>query len=582
MIKTSSSVIETPLLRAQNMPMRAQSWPHFRGSLVAVFAARALPLAILILAGLWGSAPLAQAQGDSPADSETAIHGAVRDTNGKPMPGSVVTLSQSQGATRREATADTGGHFDFQNIKPANYSLQAEWHGQRSLAVQIEASTDSSANVVTLVIAAAAGTPRGATGDKTAAMEFADEPSFTIAGVTDWTAVGGHGSDANLRTSETLARQTSLMQDTETQHRLPGLPAESPEARESETELREALTKAPRSFRANHALGDFLLRAGHAQESVPLLQAADRIDPANRDNGYELVLAYKMTGDLTHAREQADRLLHAGTDGNAHRILGEIDEAQGDPLNAVREFEAAARVDPNEENYFSWGSELLLHRAIWQAKEVFEKGAAAYPKSSRMNTGLGASLFAGAMYEQAAQRLCVASDLNPAAPEPYEILGKVDAVAPDPLPCIETRLARFATLQPSNSEADYLYAAAILRRRTAAADDPQTQHAEKLLTQAIALDAHCGEAYLQLGILSSSRHDTSAALGFFEKAVAAKPELGDAHYRLAVAYDRLGEKGKAQQEFALHDAIEKEQAAAVEKQRHEIKQFEVASRPEKN
>ncbi len=39
-------------------------------------------------------------------------------------------------------------------------------------------------------------------------MEFADQPNFTVAGVTDWTAVGGHGSDASLRTSEALARET--------------------------------------------------------------------------------------------------------------------------------------------------------------------------------------------------------------------------------------------------------------------------------------------------------------------------------------------------------------------------------------
>lgn len=531
---------------------------------------------------LWNAA-LVQAQSGASADSETAIHGAVRDTKGRPLAGASVTLSSSDDASSRESTADAAGLFDFQSVKPGKYSLQANWHGQRSIAMQIDAARDSSANTVNLVIALAPGTPRRPpTSDKEAAMEFADEPSFTIAGVTDWTAVGGHGSDANLRTSETLARQTALMQDAKTQRRLPGLPAEDAEAGKSEAELREAVAKEPQSFRANRELGDFLLRAGHAQESIAPLQAADRVAPADRSNAYELALAYKMAGDLTRARTQAERLLHAAADGNAHRILGEIDEAQGDPLNAVREFEAAVRVEASEENYFAWGSELLLHRAIWQAKAVFEKGTAAYPKSSRMITGLGASLFAGALYEQAAQRLCEASDLSPDDPQPYEILGKVDAVAPDPLPCIETRLARFAELQPSSSEANYLYAAAILRRHPAGADDATTQQAKALLTRAVALDAHCGEAYLQLGMLSSSRHDTSAAVAFYEKAVAAKPELGDAHYRLAVAYDRLGEKDKAQQEFALHDAIEKEQAAAVEKQRHEIKQFEVASQPEKN
>ncbi|MFC5864530.1 carboxypeptidase regulatory-like domain-containing protein [Acidicapsa dinghuensis] len=542
-----------------------------------------LLLAILLTIASLDKQALAQARTDGTKDRQTAIHGAVRDTRGTPLPEAVVTLTQPESTAPRQTTSDAAGNFDFRDIKPAKYSVQAEWHGQRSTAQEIDASSDSESNVVTLVIAVAPNIPhKSSANEKAAAMEFADEPDFKIAGVTDWTAVGGHGSDANLRTSETLARQTVLMQDSHAQYRLPGLTEENPEAGKSEAELRAAVSQDPQSFRTNHELGDFLLRAGRAQESIAPLQAANRIDSADKTNAYELALAYKMAGDLAHAREQTERLLHASADGNAHRLMGEIDEAQNDPLHAVREFEAAVRTNASEENYFAWGSELLLHRAIWQAKAVFEKGAAAYPSSSRMTMGLGASLFAGALYEQAAQRLCEASDLAPSDPEPYEILGKVDAVSPDPLPCIETKLARFVDLQPSSSEANYLYAAALLRRHPAGVNDSSAQHAESLLTRAVTLDSRCGEAYLQLGILSSSHHDMSAAVSFFQKAISAEPELGDAHYRLAVAYDRLGEKDKAQHEFAQHDAIEKEQAAAVEKQRQEIKQFEVAAQPEKN
>jgi len=40
-----------------------------------------------------------------------------------------------------------------------------------------------------------------------------------------------------------------------------------------------------------------------------------------------------------------------------------------------------------------------------------------------------------------------------------------------------------------------------------------------------------------------------------------------------VAYDRTGQQVKANKEFLLHNEIEKQQAAAVERQRREIKQF---------
>ena len=104
--------------------------------------------------------------------------------------------------------------------------------------------------------------------------------------------------------------------------------------------------------------------------------------------------------------------------------------------------------------------------------------------------------------------------------------------------------------------------------------DPQPlQQAQTLLTKAATIDPKCGDAYLQLGILSSSQRDLQKAIGFYTKAIDANPQLGDAHYRLGVAYDRVGETAKARQEFQLHDEIEKQQAAAVESQRREVKQF---------
>ena len=217
-------------------------------------------------------------------------------------------------------------------------------------------------------------------------------------------------------------------------------------------------------------LGDFYLDAGRYAESIPLLQAAYQIDPADHKNEYRLALALKGAGDFSLAREHVLKLLAHGENGDLCRLAGELDEISGDPLAAVHEFERAVRLDPSEENYFEWGGELLLHRAILQAQEVFQDGVKAYPKSVRMLTALGTALFAGAHYEEAAQRLCDASDLSPANPEPYVFMGKIEMVAPNPLACVEERLARFVDLQPRNSLANYYYAMAILKGQTKSAD----------------------------------------------------------------------------------------------------------------
>ena len=253
--------------------------------------------------------------------------------------------------------------------------------------------------------------------------------------------------------------------------------------------------------------------------------------------------------------------------------MGELDEKMGDPLAAVHEDEQAVRLDPSEQNYFAWGSELLLHRAVWQAAEVFRNGAKAHPNSARMLAALGTALFAGARYDEAAASLCSASDLNPADPEPYIFMGRIEMAAPKPLACVEPRLARFVQQQPANALANYLYAMAIWKRQEQAPDEKARQQVESLLTKAVAIDPKCGDAYLQLGILYSSQRHPEKAIGFYTKAIEADPQLGEAHYRLGVAYDRLGMPEKATQEFQQHDEIEKLQAATVERQRREVKQF---------
>jgi tetratricopeptide (TPR) repeat protein len=394
-------------------------------------------------------------------------------------------------------------------------------------------------------------------------MQFADKPDFTIAGVTDWTAVGGHGSDSTLRTSEDLARETLALKP----------PGEAKQAFESETKLRAALAGAPGDFAANHQLGAFYLHAGRYRESIPLLQAAYQADSSNAGNEYDLAAALMGAGDFSLAREHAEKLLAHQDKADLHRLLGELDEKVSDPLAAVHEDEQAVRLDPSEQNYFAWGSELLLHRAVWQAAEVFRQGTRAFPKSARMLTALGTAQFAGALYQDAAASLCAASDLNPADPQPYLFLGRIEMAAPTPLGCVAPRLARLVEQQPQNPLANYLYAMAILKGLPQTSDPKALQQAETLLNRAVTIDPKCADAYLQLGILSSSRQETEKAIGYYTKAIEAQPQLGEAHYRLGVAYDRIGAPEKARQEFQLHDQIEKQQAATVERQRREVKQF---------
>ena len=290
-----------------------------------------------------------------------------------------------------------------------------------------------------------------------------------------------------------------------------------------------------------------------------------------------LAKAYEKAGDASRAREHLHRLSAHSDAGDLHRLAGLVDESLGDPVAAVHELALAARQNPSEQNYFAWGSELLYHRAVWQARDVFEEGARAWPNSARMLAALGAALFAGALYDDAAARLCQAATLEPDNPEPYLFMGRIEIAAPRPLKCVEEKLADFHQREPGNALADYYFAMSLRKQQPPSSDLSVQQQIAGLLHESITADPSCGEAWLELGNLQARSGEYAAAIPLYTKAVDARPQLTDAWYRLGIAYDHTGQRDKAREAFAQHERIEKQQAAEVEKQRREIKQFVVSS-----
>lgn len=500
------------------------------------------------------------------------LRGVVHDSAGKPAQNAHVVLEESGSSKRQETDTDAAGRFTFTSLAKGKFTLTASSGTLRSVPVAVTVSASGELPLINLLLSETVPQP-SATRSASQAMQFADDPDFAIAAVTDWTAAGGHGSDANLRASEALTREAVRLRSDDKGPAASAMRENSRVSKESESELRAAVTKDPKGFEPNFRLGRYYVQANRYKDAIVPLQAAYRADPANYDNEYELAQALNATGDTAQAREHVQHLLAHQPNADLHRMLGEIDEKLGDPLSAVREFREAASENPSEENYFAWGSELLLHRAIWQAKEVFDEGARLFPNSARMLTARGAALFAGALYDQAAQDLCRASDLNPASTAPYEFIGKIEIASPNPLPCVLAKLARFEQLQPTNSLANYYYAMALWKQQDQEKDSQGMERVKDMLTRAVTLDPKCADGYFQLGNLSARQKQWQQAISLYLKAIQANPDLSDAHYRLGVAYERVGEEARAKEQFQLHDSIAREQAAEVQRQRKAVKQF---------
>jgi tetratricopeptide (TPR) repeat protein len=501
----------------------------------------------------------ARAQSQDPAGNATlqgTVQGYVRDSRGRPLANATVFLEFATGtgtlAIQTQIThTDSQGSYRFAALREGTYTLRAEisGYGQATFGPVVLAKKETK----TINLALALPMPSEQPG--TQAPEFYDEPQFTVAGVTQATNSGGHGSDTVLRTTEALAKATASLSEEST-----GSSGATASAA-TEASLRDAVAHEPENFEANRKLGKFLIDNGKAAEAVPYLERASRLNPA---------------------------------DPEAHRLLGDVEEKLGNPLEAVREYQRAAELDPSEPDLFDWGTELLTHRALEPATEVLTKGNRLFPKSVRMLVALGVAWYARGSYDQAAQCLVNASDLAADNPTPYLFLGKMQSVETTPSEGSAERLHRFAQLQPDNALANYYYAVSLWKQSAGAVDGNPERSArvELLLLKAVHLDPKLGAAYLQLGVLYSQRADFSRAISAYQKAIEvsreevslqpANPQLDEtlekSHYRLAQAYLRIGEKAAAQEQLQLHDQLSKKTKENTERERREIQEFVILLR----
>ncbi len=128
-------------------------------------------------------------------------------------------------------------------------------------------------------------------------------------------------------------------------------------------------------------------------------------------------------------------------------------------------------------------------------------------------------------------------------------------------------------LQPENALANYYYGVNLWKRRKGPDDAETVAQAESHLTRSVQLDPKLGVGYLHLGVLYSERKDFSRAISSYQSAIQASPQLEEAHYRLAQAYKRTGEKEKADEELRVYNRISKSKDEEVERERRESRQF---------
>jgi tetratricopeptide (TPR) repeat protein len=330
---------------------------------------------------------------------------------------------------------------------------------------------------------------------------------------------------------------------------------------------------APEVYDTNHNLGEAYVRIGQLPKAIPYLSRAQALNPASYENGYDLGLAYLVSGRLSDARTLLQALLKQKETAELHNLLAQIEEKDGQFVAAVTQFELAAHMDPSENNIFDWAGELLLHRTLDPAVDVFRQGVKLHPDSARMTVGLGLAYYARGNYDDAVATFLRGAALDPNDARCYRFLSRAYDSSPNQAGEVIAAFKRYADLQPHNGQALYYYAMSLWKGKRAQDPDLDLHQIESLLNSAIAASPKLPEAHLQLGNVRADQGHFAEAIPEYQAALQLNDDLADAHYRLGQAYVRTGQKDLAQTQFDVYQRLRAQHLADLDKQRADIRQF---------
>lgn len=138
---------------------------------------------------------------------------------------------------------------------------------------------------------------------------------------------------------------------------------------------------------------------------------------------------------------------------------------------------------------------------------------------------------------------------NPREPGIHFRLGRLLLSKPNPPPTVgdeaKKEFQQELQIDPNNAGAEYVLG-------EIARQAQQWDEATKHFSRATSLDGSFADAFLGLGTTLISQRKFAEAVSPLEKAVRLEPRNPAAHYGLAMAYSRTGQKKNADREFAIH------------------------------
>lgn len=330
-------------------------------TLISQLPRASLPAMFCLAFALLPAIPACRAQNSSAAEKNfPRVVGIVRDESGAAIPGARLRL-EPEGTSPGEISAvavtvlsEESGKYVIVAPSPGRYVLRATQDGFAELIVKgIELKRASSQQVDLLLHVRQGGGPIVEPPEEQKAalppMQFSDNTKFAIAGMTDRSNLGLHGSDANVRTSDTLAKETAALRSASNgkemapygagdAHRMAGAAKEKsgdPVGAVNEYAVAVRLEPSEENY---FAWGGELLLHRAGQPAVRVFAKGAEAHPKSARLLAGLGAAYYADGQFNEAAAQMCRAADLNpVDPQPYLFLGKMEQAAADPLPCSEE-----------------------------------------------------------------------------------------------------------------------------------------------------------------------------------------------------------------------------------------------------
>jgi tetratricopeptide (TPR) repeat protein len=306
-------------------------------------------------------------------------------------------------------------------------------------------------------------------------------------------------------------------------------------------------------------LAEVLIAHGEVAAAIEDLQRAVQLDPSRGDLAYNLALGQFKAGHLDDALKSAEICKAVSDTAEVEDLLGDIQEARGDSLNAALSYQAAVTLAPNEERYrLSLAVEFLRHDNFDAARLVLKQAETVWPQSWRIQLALAMVENFSGSDEESSRLLMHAADLAPQPEISLQYLGQIQMDrAAAPTPAAIAQICQYSDRHPKNGKMHYYCGTLAFRRDHTLGDKSHADEILRRLHAASTLLTKDASPHCQLGTVYRWLERWQDAVRAAETCVRMDPNSADGHYRLAQLYQHLGEQERSQQEMNLFQAASK-------------------------